>query len=581
MGAVYKKTFTKPLPKNAEIITRKGERLARWTDSKGRKRTAPVTTGTGGTLRIAIVARTYTAKFRDGSGFVREVATGCRDEVAARGVLGDLERRAELVKADVMTAAENAIADHQSATLEQHLDAFDVSLRAKDVTKEYRENCRRYLRRIAADCRVVRLADLQREAFESWLAHRSAEGMSARSRNAYRESLVSFCNWCVGTKRIIANPFLMVQRANEQADPRRKRRAMTEPELLRLLDVARRRPLLDAMTVRRGKRKGEAVAALRPDTVARLELLGRERALIYKTLLLTGLRLNELRSLTVGQLHLDGKLPFITLNAADEKNRQGSTLPIRSDLAADLKDWLNDRRERLYGAATIDSNGQSAGVIPMTGTPRSETPTDTPLFTVPKGLVRILDRDLKLAGIAKRDERGRTLDVHALRHTFGTLLSKGGVAPRTAQAAMRHSTIDLTMNTYVDPKLLDVQGALDALPALSLDAGPRRECLPAMATGTDDFHARPLAPPLAPTSGNLGQIRSIGGKSERPAAERTNPQRVAATPYSVNEKNPLTTAVNELEKSGRLDLNQRPLGPEPSALARLSHAPRLCSRRAF
>ncbi len=65
----------------------------------------------------------------------------------------------------------------------------------------------------------------------------------------------------------------------------------------------------------------------------------------------------------------------------------------------------------------------------------------------------ILDRDLRLAGIPKVDERGRTVDVHAFRHTFGTLLSEGGVAPRTAQAAMRHSTINLSMNTYTDPKL--------------------------------------------------------------------------------------------------------------------------------
>ncbi len=40
--------------------------------------------------------------------------------------------------------------------------------------------------------------------------------------------------------------------------------------------------------------------------------------------------------------------------------------------------------------------------------------------------------------IDKRNERGRTLDIHALRHTVGTLLSTGGVAPRTAQAAMRY-----------------------------------------------------------------------------------------------------------------------------------------------
>ncbi len=63
-------------------------------------------------------------------------------------------------------------------------------------------------------------------------------------------------------------------------------------------------------------------------------------------------------------------------------------------------------------------------------------------------LVRILDRELKLAGIAKKDERGRSVDVHALRHAYGTLLSKAGVTPRTAQAAMRHSSIDLTMIVY-------------------------------------------------------------------------------------------------------------------------------------
>jgi len=55
-----------------------------------------------------------------------------------------------------------------------------------------------------------------------------------------------------------------------------------------------------------------------------------------------------------------------------------------------------------------------------------------------------------------------------MRHTFGTLLSRGNVAPRTAQAAMRHSSIDLTMNVYTDPQLLDVAGALHALPELSL-----------------------------------------------------------------------------------------------------------------
>jgi hypothetical protein len=33
---------------------------------------------------------------------------------------------------------------------------------------------------------------------------------------------------------------------------------------------------------------------------------------------------------------------------------------------------------------------------------------------------------------------------------------------------MRHSSLDLTMNVYTNPSLLDVAGALDALPKLLL-----------------------------------------------------------------------------------------------------------------
>jgi integrase len=77
-----------------------------------------------------------------------------------------------------------------------------------------------------------------------------------------------------------------------------------------------------------------------------LERLGRERALIYKTLVLTGLRKGELASLTVGQLELDGPMPFVVLEAADEKNRQGSTIPLRLDLANDLRGMVVRHAER-------------------------------------------------------------------------------------------------------------------------------------------------------------------------------------------------------------------------------------------
>ena len=89
---------------------------------------------------------------------------------------------------------------------------------------------------------------------------------------------------------------------------------------------------------------------------------------------------------------------------------------------------------------------------------------------ISSGLTRIFDRDLAAACIPKYDERNRVVDVHALRVTFGTHLCAAGVALRTAQAAMRHSKPELTANIYTDPKLLDVAGAINALPELALHA---------------------------------------------------------------------------------------------------------------
>ena len=584
MGAVYRKTFTKPLPAGAEVFTRNGERFARWKNAKGKTRTAKLTAGKDGLDRIVLEAKTFTAKYRNGSNHVVETATGCRDETAARSVLGDLEQRGVLVKIGVITAAQDAIADHQPAPLTEHFDAYKTHLESVGTTPKYRGETLGRLRRVAADCVFTRLSDLGREAFECWLVQigrpkqlddKTVPGASARTRNAYREAVVAFGNWCVESNRLTVNPFAGIAKANQKADPRRQRRSMTEAELLELLDVARRRPLLDAMTVRRGKRKGEAVAKLQPETFKRLELLGRERALIYKMLLLTGLRLNELRSLTVGQLHLDDEMPYVTLDAADEKNRQGSALPIRTDLAGDLKDWVSLKHERFYGAATDASKGQTTGVIPMTAAPTGELPTSTPLFTVPKGLVRILDRDLKLAGIAKRDDRGRTLDVHALRHTFGTLLSKGGVTPRTAQAAMRHSSIDLTMNVYTDPKLLDVHGAMDSLPAMPLDHGHRLIREVAKATGTDDQPASTLAPVLALKSDVSRKSGSHADGSPLRDAPSSESRALDITSIVVRSSDSLISGDSGRQKSGRQDLNLRPSGPKPDALAKLSYAPEL------
>ncbi len=85
------------------------------------------------------------------------------------------------------------------------------------------------------------------------------------------------------------------------------------------------------------------------------------------------------------------------------------------------------------------------------------------MFNVPAGILRIMNRDLAAAEIEKTDADGCVIHIHALRHSFGTHLSRAGVAPRVAQAAMRHSDIALTMNTYTDARLLDTAEAVEAL----------------------------------------------------------------------------------------------------------------------
>jgi len=381
----------------------------------------------------------------------------------------------------------------------------------------HRSNVKTYLNRLADDCGFSRLADLSREALEKWLARETKNGRSARSRNTHRASLIAFANWCSDPSigRLVSNPFKGVPKADEKADPRRRRRSMTEGELVRLLDVAHGRPLLDALTVRRGKRKGEQIAGIRPETRQRLEAVGRERALTYKALVLTGLRKGELASLTVAQFKLVGPTPYVSLDAADEKNREGNDIIIRADLAEDLRAWLADK------LVALQTNALRQGEpIP------ARLPSTTLVFDVPTALDKIFNRDLKAAGIAKRDERGRTLDVHALRTTFGTLLGRGGGSLRTTQAAMRHSNPTLTANVYTDPKLLDVSGALDALPSLPLDAAPTVGQERALATGTDALAPCAVAPLVALNRGNGGQAVFICDKTKAESPNSIGPARL-------------------------------------------------------
>jgi hypothetical protein len=158
---------------------------------------------------------------------------------------------------------------------------------------------------------------------------------------------------------------------------------------------------------------------------------------------------------------------------------------------------------------------------------------------------------------------------HSWHHPTGHNRYKPiGVAPRTAQAAMRHSTINLTMNKYTDPRLLDVAGAVDALPALPLGDGKAENMAEGSvliaedtlaATGTDGVGGRMGARPskLVPTTGQTSTLQSILDKVTSESERPRSADAVAASSCVVKRKDSLAIAVNESWKWAALDSNQR------------------------
>jgi hypothetical protein len=106
---------------------------------------------------------------------------------------------------------------------------------------------------------------------------------------------------------------------------------------------------------------------------------------------------------------------------------------------------------------------------------------------------------------------------------------------------MRHSDIRLTMGLYTDPKLLDVQGALEALPALPLD-GTAADAI--RATGTDDSLVRAVAPTFDnPCTELVFPVKMAGGSADRGKGATSD---VRAIP--VNESGPLSASDNGMSK---------------------------------
>jgi integrase len=320
---------------------------------------------------------------------------------------------------------------HLDRNAAEHLDEYLPVLRERARNDKYYAETERILRKALTDCKVASLRDLTAEAVEKYLTTMQA---APNTRKKHHSAVSGFVKWLFKRKRLERNFMLTVDAPT--GDVVTKVRSLGADELQRLLDIARRRPLNEALMIRRGKRKGQLLARVRPEVRAALEREGRERGLLYKSAMLTGLRKGELAQLRVAFIDFcHAPYPLLHLPGSITKNNKEATLLLLLDFAEELRQWV-----------------QATG----------KKPEDL-LFDVPEKANPIFLRDLKAAGIPVQDGKGGTAEFRSLRKSANVLLAREKVSLIIRQLFMRHGDIRLTAHTYDDTVLEELAG--EVMPA--------------------------------------------------------------------------------------------------------------------
>jgi integrase len=255
--------------------------------------------------------------------------------------------------------------------------------------------------------------------------------------------------------RATASPVNHLDQINAGDDVRHDRRNLSADELSRLLTAA--------MTGARNHRMD-----------------GMARAMLYRVAMETGLRRNELRSLTPDCVDFSSDRPTITVQACYTKNRKLAVLPIRTDVARELRAFIDGRAIASDAKLWPEMTKQTAKMIR-----RDLEAARAAWLGESTGAER--DKREQTDFLAYKDSAGLFADFHALRHSYISLITRGGVHPKLAQQLARHSDINLTMSRYSHTVLADEAQALDVLPSFPSAFGLADKGQGVLAaTGTDD-----------------------------------------------------------------------------------------------
>jgi len=302
------------------------------------------------------------------------------------------------------------LSNHLGKPLTDHLIDFHKGLIAKECGQHYADQLKERVNFIFTACGFRVWSDIDANRVLTSLADlRTERGIGQRSFNYYLKGCKRFCRWMIKERRATGVSPLEHLSCIKQTEFRNKRRALTLDEQRRLLEAAENGQTHHNMT-------------------------GHERALVYRLALQTGLRANEIRSLTV--LSFDFKRCTVTVQGGFTKNKETDILDLKRSTAADINAFL-------------------AGKLP-----------NVKVFAMPDQPAKMIKIDLAAAQIPYKTNDGQ-VDFHGLRHSFITNLARQGVHPKDAQVLARHSTITLTMDFYTHVKRDSLRKIVEAQPDLT------------------------------------------------------------------------------------------------------------------
>jgi integrase len=258
--------------------------------------------------------RVWYYRFADSDGIRRE-AKGCTDRRETEAMAAAREAEASKVRSGYIDPREPGYALQERRPLADHLKDFVAALAAKGGSPNHCKVSATRIGRIIAIAGFRRISDLSLSRSLDALATLRADGFSQETINHHIRAVKAFSRWLWRDKRDRDHALAHLATKTTDADRRRTRRALTPEEAIRLVSVTEPRPLDGGLS-------------------------GPDRAMLYSIALATGLRRDELKSITPESFDLQSTPPVVRVLAGYCKNGKEAIQPLPEALAVRLAPWL-------------------------------------------------------------------------------------------------------------------------------------------------------------------------------------------------------------------------------------------------